>query len=368
MPAATITLCGVTYEVLFEKTAPSLTLTPLTASGASIDGRLECCGCNFAIFAFGGTRLCTDARDTTHKGCGNILRMKVELDCCPMVGWDGPGWYCVTSGTPPVNCTPVELLETDKCEALTICSGPHADYATALGFCAAPGASCCGGTSLALGTYVDRSVGNVVETYSLDLIPGHTYYVTYSYSTGISGGISLITSDCAGGSTTHYTSTPGTGAGISDCFEFTVPVGQPRTCVTWSFQGGSYHFIIREGSGHCPTCAASTALTLGTPATGHIREGGGIIPYRVTVSPSTAYKISVSKTGTGNVIVGFVPMTGSDCTGTVAGSGGNVISNGCTNFTTGPTTHCLCLYVQPAVSGVQPVDADYSLTVAAGTC
>lgn len=94
MPA-TITLCGVTYTVSFDKDAPSLTLTPATSSGSAVEGRLECCGCNYAIFAFGGLPICTGERDEANKGCGNLLRLRVELDCCPLDGWAGAGWYCV---------------------------------------------------------------------------------------------------------------------------------------------------------------------------------------------------------------------------------------------------------------------------------
>jgi hypothetical protein len=91
MPAATVTVCGVVYEIQFDKTGPTLTLTSLTGSGGSLTGTLECCQCNFAIFAFGGPVLCTDER-VVPGGCSNIFRLQVELDCCPIAGWDGEGW------------------------------------------------------------------------------------------------------------------------------------------------------------------------------------------------------------------------------------------------------------------------------------
>lgn len=63
--------------------------------------------------------------------------------CCPIDGWDGPGWYCVNdlttgtgTGTSGEECEVQYLMEEDKCDDdLKICSGPYETEAEANAVC-----------------------------------------------------------------------------------------------------------------------------------------------------------------------------------------------------------------------------------------
>jgi hypothetical protein len=59
----------------------------------------------------------------------NDFVLKVSCSCCPMDGWQGPGFYCVAESdcdTDETSC--VELLDGDECAdgaEFVICSGPY---------------------------------------------------------------------------------------------------------------------------------------------------------------------------------------------------------------------------------------------------
>lgn len=75
--------------------------------------------------------------------------------CCPIPGWDGEGWYCVTddsvgsgtgTGTALEECVVIYLMEEDRCDdEITICSGPYESEAAADAECGAVIPSCCDG-------------------------------------------------------------------------------------------------------------------------------------------------------------------------------------------------------------------------------
>ena len=93
-----------------------------------------------------------DAADLPADKCAsNTFVLRVSCSCCPIDGWEGPGWYCLVVS--PQVCETgtkycVELLDEDKCDSsLVICSGPHATEAACLAACSGAGAggalSCC---------------------------------------------------------------------------------------------------------------------------------------------------------------------------------------------------------------------------------
>lgn len=138
-----IELCEVVYGVVFDRSGPTLSLTPLSASGAAIEGILDCCGCGYAIFAFGGLPICSGT-DTGTGPCDNLLRLKVEWSCCPIEGWAGEGWYCVRAAGTEFACVAVELLDEDKCgDSIEICSGPYATQEEAEANCPGEVESAC---------------------------------------------------------------------------------------------------------------------------------------------------------------------------------------------------------------------------------
>lgn len=100
------------------------------------------------LFSFGGAVLCAGGTETL---CENYFVVKVECSCCPIDGWEGPGWYCVvaagdTCGVDQQYC--VELLHGDRCDTdIVICSGKYASEAACDGACtgaiAAVNTDCC---------------------------------------------------------------------------------------------------------------------------------------------------------------------------------------------------------------------------------
>lgn len=80
---------------------------------------------------------------------GEVITVCVECDCCPIEGWQGPGYYCIRdtyptgtgfsgtgTGTGAADCVAVELYEIDKCdESITICSGRYETEQAAIDAC-----------------------------------------------------------------------------------------------------------------------------------------------------------------------------------------------------------------------------------------
>lgn len=102
-------------------------------------GTRGCGGCNYSNFSFGDPTLCTD--DPAEGGpCKNLLHATVSWTCCPIDGWQGAGWYCITATEIEDDSpSPAELLESDKCDSsITIVSGPYGTEAEAQAAC--PGA------------------------------------------------------------------------------------------------------------------------------------------------------------------------------------------------------------------------------------
>lgn len=268
---ARVTVCGVLYEVEFDKTLPSLTLTPYSASGSPITGRLECCDCNYAIFAFGGNPPCTDARDTNNKGCGNIFRLKVEMDCCPMTGWMGAGWYCVVAAAGDcADATNVELLDADKCRTdIKICSGPYSSETDASLHCSGggsvtPSTGCdtADGDTVAVGQVVSGNSGTVTppsvwgSVFHVACLPGHTYRINFQSSNSTSSefgvAVAYLTPDCSpGASLTGVYTSSGTGTGGSMvCGDIgTIPDGAACICVSLGtgVSDVSWSFVVEEG-------------------------------------------------------------------------------------------------------------------------
>lgn len=58
------------------------------------------------------------------------------VDCTPIAGWGGAGWYCVEDGVG--GCEAFELDAGHECDtSIVICSGPYVDEATAIAACGA---------------------------------------------------------------------------------------------------------------------------------------------------------------------------------------------------------------------------------------
>lgn len=110
---------------------------------------------------FSGSWLTGHGNDATGTGTGTpdgeglpcnafVFTVCVECSCCPVDGWEGPGWYCVTdasntefgtgtgtgTGTGEGDCEPLYVEDEFKCDPdLVICSGPYATRALAAAAC-----------------------------------------------------------------------------------------------------------------------------------------------------------------------------------------------------------------------------------------
>lgn len=132
-----ITIAGADYNVVFgtdpTNGAPRLYL--IDSSDAVTYGTLDCCGEDYAIFAFGGATLCPGDRDCPPTPPSrNVFRLKVAWAECS-------AWYCAAlasegSGSGGDNCEPMYLTESEVCsDEFVICDGPFASYAEALSEC-----------------------------------------------------------------------------------------------------------------------------------------------------------------------------------------------------------------------------------------
>jgi hypothetical protein len=173
--------------------APSLTL-------AGTAGVYLGCSGGKATFAFGNA-LCAGSGSGSGSGggssCTGGLVLAVECSCCPIAGWDGPGWYCCRDAGTADPCTPLHLADGDKCDAtIEICSGPYASEAAAGFVCGPanpPGANCPDVAGLVsvgdsiTGSLHNTNLGGVIKYYHMPITGGATYYFKKSASPGTWG-------------------------------------------------------------------------------------------------------------------------------------------------------------------------------------
>lgn len=112
----------------------------LQISGITYDLVLVCGGAGVLVFAGGTDAVCNGTAPILPGGAcaDNTFLLQIECTCCPIDGWDGPGWYCIDDGD---GCPGVaaELTDDDKCDSgLTICSGPYATQEDAEADCPPP--------------------------------------------------------------------------------------------------------------------------------------------------------------------------------------------------------------------------------------
>lgn len=189
----------------------------------------------------------------------------VSCSCCPITGWDGEGWYCVTddstgtgtgTGTGPGECEVMYLLDEDKCDTeITICSGPYDTEAGALSEClgpATPGSACDTGGVFELGQTLSGT-GPSDKFFHRAQGPGSLKLnVTSSGSSPLEIVItSWPNADCTGSPTIILDVSPATG--VPTCYNVTVPSGAQCICIRffWSFfVSGSFTATLTSGS--CP--------------------------------------------------------------------------------------------------------------------
>lgn len=83
-----------------------------------------------------------------------------EAECCMILGWDGPGWYCVREGAA---CVPVFLTDDDKCDTdILICNGPHASEVAATAACVCLGCPGLTGFAVTIAGVADGPCGTPV--------------------------------------------------------------------------------------------------------------------------------------------------------------------------------------------------------------
>lgn len=142
-----VSLNGVFYTVVFDPEGPSLTLYPEGGSGSGgggsggggpVSGRLDCCSCPCITFVF-PRKVFYPNQPVAPSPCDRLLKIKVCVDCCPIEGWDGEGYYCVRpAGTGEVG-EPQLLLDEDKCDdEIEITGGRYSDRDEAAALCGPP--------------------------------------------------------------------------------------------------------------------------------------------------------------------------------------------------------------------------------------
>lgn len=137
--AFTGTGSGGTGQVAFAATTPVPTATIDGVGGMYLGGD----GANGLLFAFGGAVLCGGRA----AACANYFVVRFTCSCCARAGWGGGNkWYCVRDAGAEGACSPVFLLESDRCDdGLTeICAGPYTSESLAVAACG-PGTTCSSG-------------------------------------------------------------------------------------------------------------------------------------------------------------------------------------------------------------------------------
>lgn len=269
----TITICGLTYTVSVATNAggaPQMTLTGVgSGAGGPYTGLFACCACKLVKWALPLDVLCPDDADPGDP-CLNVVEVSARwLDCCPITGWQGPGWYCVRAAGSSAECYALELLDADKCDtSIEICSGAYSDEPTALGHCEkllVGGASCSASVAVALDQWYQSSIApfGATQSYCLPVTAETTYRLLAWQNSGGSplGNITIKSYDGACAGSLLQTDTlsegawnAGTGEGSPACLEFTPPVGTTHVCITASNGNASftktYGFRVEEGT--CP--------------------------------------------------------------------------------------------------------------------
>lgn len=190
--AFTGTGSGGTGQVTFDNTTPTPTST--------IDGEggvyLGADGAGGLLFAFGGPVLCGG----TAALCQNFFVVRFTCDCCPIAGWAGPGWYCVREAGTSDTCTPVELLEADRCSTtVEICSGPYANQAAAAAVCpSAITTSCNSGNPLPVKLWVHITGGAPAGVYAMNWDSGTSRWVSGTHAFGTCSNVTFAMACTAG--------------------------------------------------------------------------------------------------------------------------------------------------------------------------
>lgn len=180
----------------------------------------------------------------------------VKCGCCPIAGWDGPGWYCVNdltsgtgTGTSDDECEVQYLMEEDICDDdIRICSGPYETEEEATAVCGGPipAATNCNDITASLGTLpVPYS-----ETYNIANGVTHWFWVPRAAGT-IS--VNIVGTNITG----------------SDCGISAPPAGCGGFCV--GFTGGTPPCTstnVGDGLLISVLASADTTYTITTAATG----------------------------------------------------------------------------------------------------
>lgn len=95
------------------------------------------CGGEGCLLFSGGTDVVCEGTPSDPPSCQDHFLVKVCCTCCPIDGWDGPGWYCITDTDCDTGTITVEeLFEIDACDdTIVICSCRYDNYEDAYADC-----------------------------------------------------------------------------------------------------------------------------------------------------------------------------------------------------------------------------------------
>lgn len=97
------------------------------------------CGGEGCLLFSGGTDEVCEGTPSDPPPCKDHFLVKVCCTCCPIDGWDGPGWYCITdTDCETGDITVEELFDIDACDdSIVICSCRYDNYEDAYADCGA---------------------------------------------------------------------------------------------------------------------------------------------------------------------------------------------------------------------------------------
>lgn len=179
-------------------------------------------GCYSGSWITGHGNDATGTSEEEQESCNaTAFTVCVSCTCCPIEGWAGEGWYCVTdsstgtgtgTSTALTECEVMYLLDEDKCDdEIIICAGPYptqADADAACGPAPVPSIISCanaGQTPMPLGVWIEEEIPpSTVAYYCWPVSAGNyrlKYYRTMTGGSGVGGASVLGNVSACDGST-----------------------------------------------------------------------------------------------------------------------------------------------------------------------
>lgn len=203
-----------------------------------------------------------------------VFTVCVSCSCCPMDGWNGEGWYCISvdgTSTALGDCEIQYLLEEDQCDTdILICSGPYDSESEAITACTPWGGpyttNCAdaGASDAPIGQWIEGTIPASTTYYFCYAVSPGNYRLKYYRNTLLGGaGVGGLTIQGWTGDCTGTPAAPGTSIsesalnactsiGSGCCLNLTVPSGTTHICITFpngnGIRAADYGILLEPGS------------------------------------------------------------------------------------------------------------------------